>query len=147
MLWENGGKTNEPLKIFDKDVSIDCASYTKKHVLLKKPGWRKFKRLAKRKALIVCLVKQAGFWSPWEFNIFSELISSSQLSLSLNQFSQVKYLQTNNEYSSSNLWIHYILIPSSFISSHRLWVRFQAQAKSKIQEKAKPQAKVKLKFQ
>ena len=59
VLWENGEHSDEPLKVFGKDAPVDCAIYAKKNGLLNKPGWRRFKRIAKREALLVRLVKQA----------------------------------------------------------------------------------------
>ena len=38
MLWENGEKTSEPLKIFAKDAPVECALYAKENGLLDKPG-------------------------------------------------------------------------------------------------------------
>ena len=58
VLWENGQQSNEPLKIFGKDAPVDCSLYAKKHWLLNKPGWRRFKLIAKREALLLRLVRQ-----------------------------------------------------------------------------------------
>ena len=65
ILWENGEHSDEPLKVFGKDAPVDCAVYAKKHGLLDidKPEGRWFKRIAKRKALLVRLVKQARLQS------------------------------------------------------------------------------------
>ena len=52
VLWENGEQTYEPLSILAKDAPIDCAKYAKKKNLLNKPGWKQFKRLAKREKVI-----------------------------------------------------------------------------------------------
>ena len=59
VLWENGEQTYEPLSILAKDAAVDCAKYAKKKNLLNKPGWKQFKRLAKREKVIDRLVKQA----------------------------------------------------------------------------------------
>ena len=59
VLWENGEQTYEPLSILAKDAAVDCAKYAKKKNLLNKPGWKQFKRLAKREKVIDRLIKQA----------------------------------------------------------------------------------------
>lgn len=48
ILWGNGETTPEPLNVFAKDDPITCAKYALKHGLLDLPGWRRFRRLAKR---------------------------------------------------------------------------------------------------
>ena len=63
VLWENGEQTYEPLSILAKDAPVDCAKYAKKKNLLNKPGWKQFKRLAKREKVINQLIKQARLHS------------------------------------------------------------------------------------
>ncbi len=46
--WENGECTDEPLAIIAADAPVACAIYARKNNLLNKPGWKRFKRLAKR---------------------------------------------------------------------------------------------------
>ena len=48
VLWENGEQAYKPLSILAKDTPVDCTKYTKEKNLLNKPGWKQFKRLAKR---------------------------------------------------------------------------------------------------
>ena len=46
--WENGEITPEPLSIIAANNPVTCAIYAKENVLLDTPGWKQFKRLAKR---------------------------------------------------------------------------------------------------
>ena len=59
VVWENGEQTYKLLSILAKDAPVDCAKYAKKKNLLNKPGWKQFKRLAKREKVINRLIKQA----------------------------------------------------------------------------------------
>ena len=58
VLWEIGEQTYKPLSILAKDAPVDCAKYAKEKNLLNKPGWKQFKRLAKREKVINWLIKQ-----------------------------------------------------------------------------------------
>jgi len=58
VLWENGKQTYKLLSILAKDAPVDCAKYAKEKNLLNKPGWKQFKRLAKREKVINQLIKQ-----------------------------------------------------------------------------------------
>lgn len=57
--WENGEVTKEPLSIIGADDPVTCAVYAKEHGLLDKPGWKRFKGIAKRHKKFVRLVNQA----------------------------------------------------------------------------------------
>jgi hypothetical protein len=46
--WENGEITNEPLKIIAADDPVSCAIYARENDLLDKPGWKRFKQIAKQ---------------------------------------------------------------------------------------------------
>ena len=46
--WENGEVTSEPLDFLAKDIPVDLAMYAKEQNLLNLPGWKRFKRIAKR---------------------------------------------------------------------------------------------------
>ena len=46
--WSNGEITDEPLSIIAADAPVACAIYAKKKGLLNQPGWKRFKRIAKR---------------------------------------------------------------------------------------------------
>ena len=46
--WENGEQSDEPLAIIGADAPVACAVHAKKKGLLDKPGWKRFKRLAKK---------------------------------------------------------------------------------------------------
>jgi hypothetical protein len=48
VLWGDGTTTTEPLDVVAKDDPITCAKYGLKNDLLDLPGWRQFRRLAKR---------------------------------------------------------------------------------------------------
>ena len=54
--WENGKLTNEPLNIIASDNLVSCAMYSKKYDLLDKPGWKRFKALAKRSKKLLRLM-------------------------------------------------------------------------------------------
>ena len=57
--WENGEITDEPLSVIAVDAPTACAIYAKKKGLLNKPGWRRFRRLAKRTGKIFSEVNKA----------------------------------------------------------------------------------------
>ena len=44
----NGEKTYEPLDIIAEDDPVTCAIYARDNDLLEKPGWKRFKGIAKR---------------------------------------------------------------------------------------------------
>jgi hypothetical protein len=45
--WENGDITTEPPAIIAADDPVTCAIYAREHGLLDKPGWKRFKNIAK----------------------------------------------------------------------------------------------------
>ena len=57
--WENGEITSEPLSIIATNDSLSCAIYVRDNDLLDKPGWKRFKSLAKRDKKLLRLLKQA----------------------------------------------------------------------------------------
>ena len=57
--WENGEITSEPLQTIAADDPVTCAIYAKENNLLDKPGWKRFKSLAKRQKKFTRLVNQA----------------------------------------------------------------------------------------
>jgi hypothetical protein len=57
--WENGEITAEPLSIIAADDPVTCAIYAKEHGLLDKPGWKRFKSIAKRQKKFTRIVNQA----------------------------------------------------------------------------------------
>ena len=57
--WENGESTWEPLEVIAKSDPVTCAIYAKRNDLLEQPGWKRFKRIAKRQKRFVRLVNQA----------------------------------------------------------------------------------------
>ena len=57
--WETGEITSEPLAIIAKDDPVTCALYARDNNLLEEPGWRQFKRLAKRHKKLLRMVNQA----------------------------------------------------------------------------------------
>ncbi len=56
--WETGETTYEPLNSIAADDPVTCAIYAKRNGLLDTPGWRQFKRLAKRENKILRMLKQ-----------------------------------------------------------------------------------------
>ena len=57
--WENGEITTEPLQIIAADDPVTCAIYAKENGLLEKPGWKRFKSIAKREKKFTRMVNQA----------------------------------------------------------------------------------------
>ena len=57
--WENGEISYEPLDIIGKDDPVTCAIYAREHGLLDKPGWKRFKGIAKREQKMLRMVNQA----------------------------------------------------------------------------------------
>jgi hypothetical protein len=45
--WEGGEITSESLKIVAADDPVSCAMYASENELLDKPGWKRFKYIAK----------------------------------------------------------------------------------------------------
>ena len=59
MEWEDGSVNPQPLSVIGKDSPVECAQYALDNNLLDKPGWKQFKRLAKREKMVKRLLKQA----------------------------------------------------------------------------------------
>ena len=57
--WSTGEKTYEPLDVIAADDPMTCVIYAKKHSLLDTPGWKRFKRLARRKQKFNRMLKQS----------------------------------------------------------------------------------------
>ena len=57
--WEDGSETYEPLDIVAKDDPAICAKYAKENKLLNIPGWKRFKRLAKREKTLQRMMNAA----------------------------------------------------------------------------------------
>ena len=57
--WENGEITSEPLSVIAADDPVTCAIYGDENNLLDQPGWKRFKRLAKRKKKMLRMLNQA----------------------------------------------------------------------------------------
>ena len=56
--WETGETTYEPLNAIATDDPVTCALYAKRNGLLDTPGWKQFKRLAKREKVLIRMLKQ-----------------------------------------------------------------------------------------
>ena len=56
--WENGEITSEPSSVIAADDPVTCALCGNEHNLLNKPGWKRFKRLAKRKKKMLRMMNQ-----------------------------------------------------------------------------------------
>jgi hypothetical protein len=59
ILWEDGSTTWEPLTTIAKDDPITCTQYASKMGLLDKPGWKRFKRFAKREKKYIRMINQS----------------------------------------------------------------------------------------
>ena len=57
--WETGEVTSEPLSLIAADDPVSCAIYARDHKLLDKPGWKRFKQIAKREKTFTRMVNQA----------------------------------------------------------------------------------------
>ena len=57
--WETGDVTTEPLSFIAEDAKVDLAIYAKANDLLDKPGWIRFRDIAKNEKKMLRLVKQA----------------------------------------------------------------------------------------
>ena len=57
--WDDGSITYEPLDMVGQDDPFGCAKYAKEHDLLELPGWKRFKKLARRVKKMNRMAKQA----------------------------------------------------------------------------------------
>jgi len=56
--WENGSMTYEPLHLIAKCDPVTCALYASENNLLKTPGWKQFKNLAKAQKKVLRMANQ-----------------------------------------------------------------------------------------
>jgi hypothetical protein len=56
--WESGEIITETLAIMAAADPVTCAIYAREHGLLDKPGWKRFKNIAKHKKQFTCQVNQ-----------------------------------------------------------------------------------------
>ena len=59
MEWENGEITPEPLSIIAMDAPVACAVYARDNNLLDKPGWKRFRKIAKSQKKLLRMVNQS----------------------------------------------------------------------------------------
>jgi hypothetical protein len=59
IVWENGEITKEPLKVIATDDPVTCAIYARENGLLNKPGWKRFRHIAKNGKKFTRMVNQA----------------------------------------------------------------------------------------
>jgi hypothetical protein len=57
--WENGEVTAEPLTVIAADDPVTCAIYARENDLLDKPGWKRFRTIAKRQKKLYRMANQA----------------------------------------------------------------------------------------
>ena len=57
--WETGEVTAEPLHLIAADDPVTCAIYARDNDLLDLPGWKRFKRIAKREKMLLRMTNQA----------------------------------------------------------------------------------------
>ena len=57
--WETGESTYEPLDLIASEDPVTCAIYAKDKNLLNEPGWKRFKRIARRQKKLLRLTNQA----------------------------------------------------------------------------------------
>ena len=56
--WETGEITYVPLRLIAADDPVTCAAYAKKKDLLHLPGWKRFRRYAKKEKTLIRAMKQ-----------------------------------------------------------------------------------------
>jgi hypothetical protein len=61
--WVNAEITKEPLTIIAADDPVSCAIYARENGLLDKPGWKRFKHIAKQEKKFTRMVNQAKLTS------------------------------------------------------------------------------------
>jgi hypothetical protein len=61
--WETGAVSVEPLDFLAKDIPVDLAMCAKKHDLLEKEGWKRFRRIANQDQHLQRLLKEAKLQS------------------------------------------------------------------------------------
>ena len=59
VLWDDGSESWEPLLLMATTDPVTLARYAKYNDLLETPGWKRFKRIAKRKKKYIWMVRQA----------------------------------------------------------------------------------------
>jgi hypothetical protein len=75
--WENGEITSsEPLKVIAADDPVTCAIYARENDLLDKPGWKRFKHIAKQEKKFTRMVNQAKLRS---YNTAPHLVTNMVL--------------------------------------------------------------------
>ena len=57
--WETMEITFEPLSVVAVDDPVSCALYAKENDLLDKPGWKRFRNIAKNQKKLTRLIRQA----------------------------------------------------------------------------------------
>jgi hypothetical protein len=50
--WETGENTKGRLQLIESDDPVTCVVYTKENKLPNKPGWKHFKKFAKRETML-----------------------------------------------------------------------------------------------
>ena len=68
--WEDGSRTFEPLDVIGSDDPASCAKYALENDLLETPGWKRFRRLARREKKMKRMIKQAALASKRSGPIF-----------------------------------------------------------------------------
>ena len=59
MSWNGGARTYKPLDIIAADNPAVCAEYAKRNGLLDTPGWKRFRRIARRPKVLERAINQA----------------------------------------------------------------------------------------
>ena len=57
--WETGETTYEPLHLIAADDPVSCAKYAKDNDLLHLPGWKQFKKLAKKEKTLQRMINES----------------------------------------------------------------------------------------
>jgi len=57
ILWDDDTTSVEPLTSVAKDDPVSCAKYALEHGLLETPGWKRFKKIAKREKVMRRMAK------------------------------------------------------------------------------------------
>jgi hypothetical protein len=86
--WENGEVTTEPLDVIAGDDPITCAIYARENDLLDKPGWKRFRKLARCQKKLFHMANQAklrSFRTAPKYMYGVEIPRDYQHALELNQ--------------------------------------------------------------
>ena len=99
IAWENGEVSEVPLKLFAQDAQVECAIYAKENDLLDTPGWKRFRRTAKRSVKLVRMINQVRLR---QFRSSPKYMFGYQVPKTLKQAKKFDALAGNHKWEDSN---------------------------------------------